>query len=103
MHLIDVFCIYSKNCESILELHCESALFRLSSGESGSGKTEAFKHIVRHLTARSSPKNFALEPRMKHVSLGSHWVVVSWRLISMFHVPCSTQTVLIKKLMNICV
>uniref|UniRef100_A0A8C3G226 Myosin motor domain-containing protein n=1 Tax=Cyclopterus lumpus TaxID=8103 RepID=A0A8C3G226_CYCLU len=39
------------------------------SGESGSGKTEACKHIVRHLTARSSPKGFALEPRMKHVSL----------------------------------
>lgn len=38
------------------------------SGESGSGKTEAFKHIVRHLTARSSPKGFALEPRMKNVS-----------------------------------
>ncbi|XP_072252998.1 unconventional myosin-XVI isoform X1 [Leuresthes tenuis] len=38
------------------------------SGESGSGKTEACKHIVRHLTARSSPKGFLLEPRMKHVS-----------------------------------
>ncbi|KAM9347628.1 unconventional myosin-XVI [Symphorus nematophorus] len=38
------------------------------SGESGSGKTEACKHIVRHLTARSSPKGFALEPRMKHVN-----------------------------------
>ncbi|TKS67047.1 Unconventional myosin-XVI [Collichthys lucidus] len=37
------------------------------SGESGSGKTEACKHIVRHLTARSSPKGFALEPRMKHI------------------------------------
>ncbi|XP_032385012.1 unconventional myosin-XVI isoform X3 [Etheostoma spectabile] len=38
------------------------------SGESGSGKSEACKHIVRHLTARSSPKGFALEPRMKHVN-----------------------------------
>ncbi|XP_069010138.1 unconventional myosin-XVI isoform X2 [Embiotoca jacksoni] len=38
------------------------------SGESGSGKTESCKHIVRHLTARSSPKGFALEPRMKHVN-----------------------------------
>ncbi|CAL8268518.1 unnamed protein product [Lota lota] len=38
------------------------------SGESGSGKTEAGKHIVRHLTSRSSPKGFALEPRMKHVN-----------------------------------
>lgn len=43
--------------------------FCLSSGESGSGKTEACKHIVRHLAARSSPKGFTLEPRMKHVSL----------------------------------
>ncbi|KAM3861733.1 LOW QUALITY PROTEIN: unconventional myosin-XVI [Diretmus argenteus] len=40
----------------------------LLSGESGSGKTEACKHIVRHLTARSSPKGFNLEPRMKHVN-----------------------------------
>uniref|UniRef100_G3NH78 Myosin XVI n=1 Tax=Gasterosteus aculeatus aculeatus TaxID=481459 RepID=G3NH78_GASAC len=38
------------------------------SGESGSGKTEACKHIVRHLAARSSPKGFTLEPRMKHVN-----------------------------------
>ncbi|KAM4561355.1 unconventional myosin-XVI isoform 2-T3 [Fundulus diaphanus] len=38
------------------------------SGESGSGKTEACKHIVRHLTARSSPKGFGLEPRMKQVN-----------------------------------
>ncbi|KAM9344023.1 unconventional myosin-XVI [Pholidichthys leucotaenia] len=38
------------------------------SGESGSGKTEACKHIVRHLTARSSSKGFMLEPRMKHVN-----------------------------------
>ncbi|KAL2081193.1 hypothetical protein ACEWY4_023046 [Coilia grayii] len=36
------------------------------SGESGSGKTEACKHILKHLAARSSPKGFALEPRMKH-------------------------------------
>lgn len=40
------------------------------SGESGSGKTEACKHIVRHLAVRSSPKGFSLEPRMKHVSVG---------------------------------
>uniref|UniRef100_A0A3Q3E6I4 Unconventional myosin-XVI-like n=1 Tax=Labrus bergylta TaxID=56723 RepID=A0A3Q3E6I4_9LABR len=39
------------------------------SGESGSGKSEACKHIVRHLTARSSPKGLALESRMKHVTL----------------------------------
>ncbi|XP_041663460.1 unconventional myosin-XVI isoform X2 [Cheilinus undulatus] len=38
------------------------------SGESGSGKSEACKHIVRHLTARSSPKGLALESRMKHVN-----------------------------------
>lgn len=47
---------------------CRSCV-SFSSGESGSGKTEACKHILRHLTARSSPKGFALEPRMKHVSL----------------------------------
>ncbi|XP_036830919.1 unconventional myosin-XVI [Oncorhynchus mykiss] len=38
------------------------------SGESGSGKTEACKHIVRHLAVRSNPKGFSLEPRMKHVN-----------------------------------
>uniref|UniRef100_A0A3Q1I8H0 Myosin motor domain-containing protein n=1 Tax=Anabas testudineus TaxID=64144 RepID=A0A3Q1I8H0_ANATE len=38
------------------------------SGETGSGKTEACKHIVRHLTARSNLKGFALEPRMKNVN-----------------------------------
>ncbi|XP_061547358.1 unconventional myosin-XVI isoform X2 [Phycodurus eques] len=38
------------------------------SGESGSGKTEACKHIVRHLTVRSGPKGFALESRMSHVN-----------------------------------
>ncbi|KAM6978300.1 unconventional myosin-XVI isoform 2-T3 [Tautogolabrus adspersus] len=38
------------------------------SGESGSGKSEACKHVVRHLTARSSPKGLALESRMKHVN-----------------------------------
>lgn len=59
----------------------KSVFFCLFSGESGSGKTEACKHIVRHLTARSSPKGFALEPRMKHVSLVSHQVGVSSRFI----------------------
>uniref|UniRef100_A0A8B9GP55 Myosin XVI n=1 Tax=Astyanax mexicanus TaxID=7994 RepID=A0A8B9GP55_ASTMX len=38
------------------------------SGESGSGKSEACKHILKHLAARSCPKDFALEPRMKHVN-----------------------------------
>lgn len=38
------------------------------SGESGSGKTEVCKHIVRHLSSRSSPAAFALESRMKHVN-----------------------------------
>nr|XP_029504672.1 unconventional myosin-XVI-like [Oncorhynchus nerka] len=38
------------------------------SGESGSGKTEACKHIVRHLAVRSNTKGFSLEPRMKHVN-----------------------------------
>ncbi|XP_035266234.1 unconventional myosin-XVI isoform X2 [Anguilla anguilla] len=38
------------------------------SGESGSGKTEASKHIVKHLAARSCTKSFALDSRMKHVS-----------------------------------
>ncbi|XP_051565407.1 unconventional myosin-XVI-like isoform X1 [Myxocyprinus asiaticus] len=38
------------------------------SGESGSGKSVACKHILKHLAARSSPKSFALEPRMKHVN-----------------------------------
>ncbi|TSL16099.1 Unconventional myosin-XVI [Bagarius yarrelli] len=38
------------------------------SGESGSGKSEACKHILKHLAARSCPKGFPLEPRMKHVN-----------------------------------
>ncbi|KAJ0070323.1 hypothetical protein NL108_007665, partial [Boleophthalmus pectinirostris] len=38
------------------------------SGESGSGKTEVCKHIVRHLSARSSSKGFTLDSRMKHVN-----------------------------------
>ncbi|KAK7882484.1 hypothetical protein WMY93_028658 [Mugilogobius chulae] len=39
------------------------------SGESGSGKTEVCKHIVRHLSARSSSSSFALDSRIKHVNL----------------------------------
>ncbi|GAA6093119.1 unconventional myosin-XVI isoform X1, partial [Tachysurus ichikawai] len=38
------------------------------SGESGSGKSEACKHILKHLATRSCPKGFALELRMKHVN-----------------------------------
>ncbi|XP_046701110.1 unconventional myosin-XVI isoform X2 [Silurus meridionalis] len=38
------------------------------SGESGSGKSETCKHILKHLAARSCPKGFALEQRMKHVN-----------------------------------
>ncbi|KAI1899883.1 hypothetical protein AGOR_G00066350 [Albula goreensis] len=38
------------------------------SGESGSGKTEACKHIVKHLVSRSTHKSFTLEPKMKHVN-----------------------------------
>ncbi|RXM32729.1 Unconventional myosin-XVI [Acipenser ruthenus] len=38
------------------------------SGESGSGKTEACKHIVKHLACRSSTKGFSLESKIKHVS-----------------------------------
>ncbi|XP_066542846.1 unconventional myosin-XVI isoform X1 [Hoplias malabaricus] len=39
------------------------------SGESGSGKSEVCKHILKHLSARSCPKDFTLEPRMKHVNV----------------------------------
>lgn len=38
------------------------------SGESGSGKTEVCKHIVRHLCARSCSTGFSLDSRMKHVN-----------------------------------
>ncbi|KAI1885343.1 hypothetical protein AGOR_G00219160 [Albula goreensis] len=38
------------------------------SGESGSGKTEACKHIVKHLAARSCTKSFPLESKMIQVS-----------------------------------
>ncbi|KAJ8246612.1 hypothetical protein GJAV_G00253460, partial [Gymnothorax javanicus] len=37
------------------------------SGESGSGKTEAGKHILKHLATRSCTKSFALDSKMKHV------------------------------------
>ncbi|MGH0131327.1 UNVERIFIED_CONTAM: hypothetical protein FKN15_056372, partial [Acipenser sinensis] len=38
------------------------------SGESGAGKTEACKHIVKHLACRSSTKGYSLESKIKHVS-----------------------------------
>ncbi|XP_066562262.1 unconventional myosin-XVI isoform X2 [Amia ocellicauda] len=38
------------------------------SGESGSGKTEACRHIVKHLASRSSTRGNSLEPKIRHVS-----------------------------------
>ncbi|MGH0127285.1 UNVERIFIED_CONTAM: hypothetical protein FKN15_068513 [Acipenser sinensis] len=39
------------------------------SGESGAGKTEACKHIVKHLACRSSTKGYSLESKIKHVGV----------------------------------
>lgn len=38
------------------------------SGESGSGKTEACKQIVKHLTCRASSSRNAFDTKIKHVS-----------------------------------
>ncbi|XP_044141494.1 unconventional myosin-XVI [Bufo gargarizans] len=38
------------------------------SGESGSGKTEACRHIVKHLTLRCSSKKNSLHSKIKHVN-----------------------------------
>ncbi|XP_075446830.1 unconventional myosin-XVI isoform X2 [Ascaphus truei] len=38
------------------------------SGESGSGKTEACKHIVKHLTFRCGSRKNALDSKIKHVN-----------------------------------
>uniref|UniRef100_A0A674PGX0 Myosin XVI n=1 Tax=Takifugu rubripes TaxID=31033 RepID=A0A674PGX0_TAKRU len=65
--ILTPFCISNYSNEQLFKVMLFK-LFLLTSGESGSGKSEAFKHIVRHLTARSSPKGFALEPKMKHVN-----------------------------------
>uniref|UniRef100_A0A673KQ68 Unconventional myosin-XVI-like n=1 Tax=Sinocyclocheilus rhinocerous TaxID=307959 RepID=A0A673KQ68_9TELE len=56
------------------------------SGESGSGKSVACKHILKHLAARSSPKGFTLEPRMKHVktSVTSFYIKYFSRCLSLF-------------------
>uniref|UniRef100_A0A8C6WNU7 Myosin XVI n=1 Tax=Neogobius melanostomus TaxID=47308 RepID=A0A8C6WNU7_9GOBI len=50
------------------------------SGESGSGKTEVCKHIVRHLCARSSSTGFSVDSRMKHVSLKTQTRVHTYML-----------------------
>ncbi|XP_073470585.1 unconventional myosin-XVI isoform X1 [Aquarana catesbeiana] len=38
------------------------------SGESGSGKTEAYKHIIKHLALRCSSRKYSFNSKIKHVN-----------------------------------